>query len=44
MLQCNTLERIKYVVKTANDLLGMASKADEIHELLNSKYGESQTD
>lgn len=46
MLQCNTLKRVielNIVVRAANDLLGMTTKADEIHELLNIKYGESQT-
>lgn len=42
MLHVKKSDKIKSVVKAANDFLGLVTKADDIHKILNQKYGGSQ--
>lgn len=42
MLHVKKSDKIKSVVEAANDILGLITKADDIHEILNQKYGGSQ--
>ena len=42
MLHVKKSDKIKSVVEAANDILGLITKADDIHEILNQRYGGSQ--
>lgn len=42
MLHSKKSDKIKSVVEAANDFLGIITKADDIHKILNLKYGGSQ--